>query len=218
MSLLSTTEDEHQEIVIEGVDDIQSSPGMLFDGMSQVSSTAPTHKTAKLAKLFQTDSCRFGTIEPDGLLHHILTNVCKLPDSFVARMMQVGFYTPHIVVNRFGLDSEHIAAAFGMMGAEYIFPEDLHAPTLHLVAFARLQRPWNKTHPGYINKPKDSRWKKSWKYLKVPASYNQTFAAFTENDIGDLVEHLTDPTVLRRAERLIRDIRHRLREWTRVEE
>ena len=92
-----------QEVVPEtqffGMEETQEDPEILFDGISYASSEATSRKTEKLAKLFPTGSCCFGAIEPDTRLHQVLFNVCKLPESFIACMMQVGFFTPHIIVN-----------------------------------------------------------------------------------------------------------------------
>ncbi len=77
----------------------------------------------------------FGNFMKDTILLELLRNVLSLDASFITQMEQVGFITPAIIVNRFGLNIWDIAQAFSMMGASHILNTQSEVPTMQLVMF-----------------------------------------------------------------------------------
>ena len=96
------------EVLIEGMEGIQQYATTTMH--SEASSLAPFRKTMRLKLLFPTsDTPRFGKIETTSVLHQILKHMCMLPDNFIQRLETIGFITPQIIGNRFGLSTKQIA-------------------------------------------------------------------------------------------------------------
>ena len=74
------------------------------------------------------------------------------------------------------------------MGAEHILEDHMYPSTLCLVTISRLQRPWPQQNS--VKKPKTC--KKSWSQLKHKATYNTQVDEWSETDIQDLMDLVTD--------------------------
>ena len=89
---------------------------MVFDSLSQVtamdasmvSSEAPSRCSTKLATLFPENATTPGVLDPMSPLFNFLHQILQLSSNFIMRLEQVGFVTPHVIVNRFGLSTHHI--------------------------------------------------------------------------------------------------------------
>ena len=106
------------------------------DDVSILSSSLPSRKTEKLTKMFPSDPSKFSSFNTESTLVEFLQHVINLDSTFIARLEQIGFVTPTVIVNRFGLDSQSIALSFSLMGSSHIFEPSTYNSTRNLVMFA----------------------------------------------------------------------------------
>ena len=181
--------------------------GSLADD-TYASSNAPSNRTERLANLFPDDKSRFSKFKADSNILKLLKEIINLPEPFIARMEAVGYTTPAIIVNRFGLSQQSIAESFALLGPSYVLDQPMHQSTMSLVMFARSQ-----VLKGHIIKSPGFR--KSWSALKKVPAYNRTFNKSNDDAIEELKEILTDTKLIREAEKEMRGIRSKIRKWAR---
>ena len=81
-----------------------------------MSSKAPTNWYEMLDNMFPIDTTRFGSFAKDSKIFTLLSETLKLDVTFITQMEAVGYVTPAIIVNRFGLSAKAIAESFALMG------------------------------------------------------------------------------------------------------
>ena len=127
----------HQELVIENMPSMEQ-----IDDVSILSSSMPSRKTEKMTRLFPSNPSKFSSFNTESSLIEFLQHVLNLDSTFIARLEQVGFVTPTVIINRFGLDTKSIALSFSLMGSSHIFYPSAFNPTRNLVMFARKKFKW----------------------------------------------------------------------------
>ena len=120
-------------------------------------------------------------------------------------MEQMGFTTPHEVVNEFGLDAKTIAQSFIFLGPSHALVESNYLSTQYLVMFAR-----KYILNGHFSKPTGY---KTWKSLKTSNDFDTAFENFNMTDLGDLKDFLENPIFFRQAKKEMRLIRNIVKSW-----
>ena len=187
--------------VIENLEDMVN-----HDNVSVLSTSTPSRKTERLKRLFPDSSSRFSSFKPDSTLVEFLRHVINLDPTFIARLEQVGFVTPTVIINRFGLDTRSIALSFSLMGSSHIFNTDVSESIRNLVMFSR---------KNILNGPfsRDANDTTNWKTLKKSSRFNKVFEEFSEEDIEDIRDFLTDPEMIQEADLEMKRIQNTIKNW-----
>ena len=90
-----------------------------------------------------------------------------LDELHITRLEVIGFVTPAIIVNRFGMTTRDPAHAHSSLGAEHLFTPEFEGSNARLLTFA-----WDQVLEGSFHLAQAKKPKLSWRSLKKTKAHN----------------------------------------------
>src|SRR5210317_1021922 len=142
---------------------------------------------------------------------HFLQEEVGIETPFLNQLKEVGWVTPSVIVNLFGLRNNSIVDSYIKLGYVHVLPQEQHRATMRLLIFSRGQMLKSKVQMT----PKKQR--KGWDSFKVDSSFDNTFEGWSKSRQQQCSDTLNDPNLLINARHVMKKIRtlicHRRREW-----
>ena len=189
--------------IIENIGHVQQGqPQRQDDQTSWVSSVMPSRAPERLGSLHKAPARQ--AWDPDSPLYHFFKTL-GMPDDFLLNLERGGFTQPHRVVNNFGMDTNHIAASFSIIGSMQVFQPEYLQPCMSLVMFSRWCLLGTIEKEPSVTKP--------WKMMKQGRRFNKAFNNFNKDKLQTIIAFINDPVNAYIAKRTIHQIRQLLRTW-----
>ena len=189
--------------IIENIGHVQQGqPQRQDDQASWVSSVMPSRAPERLGSLHKAPTRQ--AWDPDSPLYHFFKTL-GMPDDFLLNLERGGFTQPHRVVNNFGMDTNHIAASFSIIGSMQVFQPEYLQPCMSLVMFSRWCLLGTIEKEPSVTKP--------WKMMKQGRRFNKAFNNFSKDKLQTIIAFINDPVNAYIAKRTIHQIRQLLRTW-----
>jgi len=180
-------------------------------GDTMTSSVDPSNRTVKLSALFPENKSRYKEFDLDCRCLAYMKYACNIDIFHIARLQNVGIVTPAFIVNRFGADTISIAETFAMMGPSYILDKAARLPAMYLMIFARTELLKGTEHEGEFDLPISTT--TEWRKYKKNSTYSKAFQEKTDDDFEDMMDVMTDPSILRKAQEELKKVKALIRQW-----
>ena len=173
------------------------------------STSQPSNATTKLASLFPTPKpSKKQKLADCPMFLQLLNDVLMLDELFITRMEAVGFVTPAIIVNRFGLTNRDIAHSHALSGAHHLHTTEFEGSSARLILFARGQLTNGKVSLKKVKKPHIT-----WKSIKKTKSYKDEVKQWDEDTLEAFREQVTDPLDTSKAVNDFNKVRSTVNTW-----
>ena len=175
---------------------------------TQVSSVLHTVASSHLERLFPHAN-QHTSFDESTWLFCLLNHHINLAPITMTKLTSLGWVTPQLIVNHFGLDNQTVAWSFATLGRHHVMPHEARAATTKLFMFACSQ----VLRFHIIPTPEQQL--TPWQVMAKQKQFNDLFETSHQPTKARLAAFLRDPNPTIIAEQEMRTIRKTIRQWIR---
>ena len=179
------------------------------DDASELSSVLQTVTSSQVATMFPCAATP-KSFDKSSFLFHILDEVCSFDNPSLNRLETLGWSTPHMIANNFGLNNQTVTRSFATMGLKHVLPQEMEVETAMLLVFARSQTIQHRVTRS--NKQQA----KSWDHFQRKLAFNFKFESMHEQEKEWLLTFLIDGDAFLQAKKEMKTVRKLIRSWVRA--
>ena len=180
-----------------------------IESLGEGSMSLPGHATSELASLFPSPKPNATrTLNQHPMFHKLLKDILMSEEFHITRLEVVGFVTPAIIVNRFGMTTRDLAHTCALLGADHLCAPEFEAGNARLMVFAQSQLFNGKFSLHKVKKPK-----LSWKSMKKTKAHNDQVMQWDEDTLETMPDLVTDPKTMLQAVNELKKVKMTAKKW-----